>query len=465
MRSYHILRRWLLIVVYSIIGGLLSVALFQYGNIFFDRYKYNLPDSNYDVLIILYYGLLLIGIIISNHKSRVKLFHFSFFFTYPPFIISVITALLITPLFTRLTSQGIDNIYPTYCQVICISLFYVIIFILQQFILWIHQFFNNSGSPSSKDINVNASTILELSDDPIIKWIDIEKPIKSPDQDLFQFNYQADRVYEIINGNIGKTLAIVGKFGSGKSSLIELVEGKSTGNQNKKLWFVKINCWGIEDSTKAQENVLKQALVCLSNHVDCLSIYRIPTRYVEAISKLSRYWDAFLTAFDASIDPLTELQNISPILLAVNAHLIIIIEDTDRNGVKFNADDLEALLFRLKQVEGISFILTTDTSSNVDFAKLCEHTESMPNLDVDQSLRIINTVRKFCLDSYSNDIHPIAYEDSLRRDRGGSDAISSPIMLYQTTSWQDSLVDLLSTPRHLKRTLRRVINVWSKITR
>ncbi len=463
MRFYYILRRWLLIVVYSIIGGLISAALFQYGTIFFNRYKYNLPDSNYDVLIILYYGLFLFGIIILNQKSRVKFWHFSFFITHPPFIISVLTALLITPLITRLTSQGIDNIYPTYRQVACISLSYVLIFILQRFILWIHQIFNNLVSPPSKDINVNASTILELSDAQIIKWIKIEKPIKSPDQDLFQFNYLANRVYEKINEGIGTTLAIVGKFGSGKSSLIELIEGKSKDNQNKKLWFVKINCWGFEDSTKAQEIILKQTLVSLSKRVDCLSIYRIPARYIEAISKLNRYVDAFLTAFDASIDPLTELQKISLILLAVKARLIIIIEDTDRNGVKFNAEDLEALLFRLKQVEGISFILTTDTSSKVDFAKLCEYSESIPNLDVDQSLRIISTVRKFCLDSYLDDIHPISYEDSLRQDREGPDAISSPISLYQTTSWQDSLVDLLSTPRYLKRTLRRTINAWERL--
>ncbi len=224
----------------------------------------------------------------------------------------------------------------------------------------------------------------------------------------------------------------------------------------------KINCWGFEDSSKAQEIILKQAIESLSNHVDCFSTYRIPRKYVNAISKINKYAGIFISVFGSPTDPSVNLRRISPILIAVNARLIIVIEDTDRNGVRLNAEDLEALLFRLKQIKGISYILTTDISSNVDFAKLCEHTESIPTLDEDQTLRIIDIVRNHCLNSFPNDIHPVYYGNKLATQVDNGFGIRS-LHLALDKSWYSALIELLSTPRHLKRTLRRTINTWSRL--
>ncbi len=464
VRIYYIIGRWLQIVIYTIVGVIISAILFQYGSFLFDRYKQNLPDLNYDVLIILYYCLLIFGILIINQVSKVKLSHFRQILTYPPFIISILFALLITPLFTRFTSLGYDTFNPTYPEVIVVSLLYVIIFIIQQLTPWRIRDLNNIVSiPSpSIDINLQTSNLREISDNQILKWIEIEEPINSLDQDLFQFIERANHVHETISKGIDKTVAILGKYGSGKSSLIELIERISTKNKVPKLWFAKTNCWGFEDSSKAQEIILKQAIESLSNHVDCLSINRIPRKYVTAISKINKYADIFISVFDSPTDPSVELQRISPILIAVNARLIIVIEDTDRNGVRFNAEDLEALLFRLKQIKGISYILTTNISSNVDFAKLCEQTESIPTLDEDQTLHIIDLVRNHCLNSFPNDIHPAYYSNKLATQVDSGSGIRS-LYLALDKSWYSALIELLSTPRHLKRTLRRTINTWSRL--
>ncbi len=241
MRKYYIIGRWLQIVIYTIVGVIISVIFFQYGSFLFDRYKQNLPDLNYYELIIVYYCPLIIVILIINQISKVKFSHFRHVLTYPPFIISIPSALLITPLFTRFTSLGYDKFNPTYLGVFVISLLYIIIFIIQQLTLRRIRDLNNIVSiPSpSIDINLQTSNLHEISDNQILNWIEIEEPINSLDQDLFQFIERANHVHETISKGIDKTVAIIGKYGSGKSSLIELIERISKKNQIPNLWFAK----------------------------------------------------------------------------------------------------------------------------------------------------------------------------------------------------------------------------------
>src|SRR5207237_7144576 len=92
----------------------------------------------------------------------------------------------------------------------------------------------------------------------ILEWAEKEEVIDSPTADLFGVDFRAKRVAQYLIGAKQKAVAVVGPFGSGKTSLINLAATEAKMLQNPKLLFVYVSCWGFESAAAAQEAVLKQ---------------------------------------------------------------------------------------------------------------------------------------------------------------------------------------------------------------
>jgi Cdc6-like AAA superfamily ATPase len=88
-------------------------------------------------------------------------------------------------------------------------------------------------------------------------------------------------------------------------------------------------------------------------------------------------FDILTTLFDRNVSPEKVLQKISETLQGENKHLILVLDDLDRNdGVDFDDDDIEATLHRFRETKTLSFILTgfprSAKDKRIDFVKLCD---------------------------------------------------------------------------------------------
>lgn len=298
----------------------------------------------------------------------------------------------------------------------------------------------------------HGKTIGELTAVELQEWLRNESPV---DLDLFGLAETAHRILQrLANGK--NTVAVLGSFGAGKTSLVEMAE-KRAFRERKPLWFVRISCWGFEDSSRVQQEVLSQVVKYVGNRVDCLGIRGLPNDYMDAVTKQVSWFGLLQSFASHKLSPLEQLQRLSPILRAIGLSVVVVIEDVDRNGRSFDLSHIQALLARFREVNGLSFVLAISAGQQFDFAKLCEFVEPVPTLTASEILKTVHKVRQLCLEHFAEDILP----DELEPLTDADDRYDVHQIFYGDFQlWQNALTELLKTPRALKFTLRRVVEVW-----
>ena len=155
----------------------------------------------------------------------------------------------------------------------------------------------------------------------------------------------------------------------------------------------------------------------------------------------------------------------------LNAQIVLIIEDVERTGGAFDTRHLQRLLWALRDVPRVSFVLAVDpgdapdsSHSRLDFSKLCDSIELMQPLSYEQVAPIIDLAFAHWTSTYSYiDPHP---------DRRGGRLDLSYVRVggafeYARRASRDTPIDyvvsLLQTPRALKHVLRRVDRVWRDV--
>ena len=225
----------------------------------------------------------------------------------------------------------------------------------------------------------------------LITWILDESPIRDPSDDLFGHAVPARRVARLLLQEAPSSIGIVGPYGSGKSSLINLVEyylshTSDLGQQGDGPLYsgrtirCKIDGWGRVSGTVAQK-ILALAIEQVKHHVDCTSIISLPESYLRAIAGTKSAGGAVLSALlQTPHDPVAQLSKLDNILAAAKLRLIIFLEDLDRNvGVEIIREEMPSLLDRLRTLGQVSFVLAIGTEqklSNV-LIRICDHVEAI----------------------------------------------------------------------------------------
>jgi hypothetical protein len=283
-----------------------------------------------------------------------------------------------------------------------------------------------------------------------------ETPIKTPAEDEFSRVPIAKRLAEFLRADKG-TIGIIGPFGSGKTSLANMVQYELT--RHKTLWFCPISVWGFETSTAAAQKILSDVVELVSAHADCSSIRDLPDAYSRAVYGTGVKWLSTLTsAMAPSTDPVKQLVRLTRVLIALNARVVLIVEDIDRNqSTRFDPKDIEALLHRIKnETHRISFILTGGIKTDISFSKLCDHIESLDNLPYDEVWNKVYSFRHSLRSRFPTDI-PIGGEENCWRD------MSEHLKALRDTrspTIENAMIWLLSNPRTLKHVLNRTKRCW-----
>ena len=294
--------------------------------------------------------------------------------------------------------------------------------------------------------------------DRLLAWIEQEKPIAGAEDDLLEFGSRVEPILDALYASRQQTIGIAGSHGSGKSSLVNLVE--KAARECKKapeLWFCKVSCWGFSDAAAAQEAVLKQAIITLREKIDLWGLRTLPEDYAKAISASHAAANIFLSFARPVTEPAERLKRLSPILKDANARLVIIVEDVDRAGSGFNFSQIQALLNRFREVEGVCFIITADLRKiALDFSKLCDHQEDLLILSEPVVINLLDEFRSWALSQNPEDVDPTPRAPTIKADAASHWLASKDFP-------RGPLSRLLRTPRLLKGTLRRMRNTWGRL--
>jgi energy-coupling factor transporter transmembrane protein EcfT len=261
-------------------------------------------------------------------------------------------------------------------------------------------FGHKSRRLSNQSDSLNYQSFGNIVKDPkqLLLWIEDESPIWNPHQDLFGLARIARRISNILLARYTKTVGVVGTYGSGKSSLLNIVEyylnnrnelepkGSAESDAGKGISFkgqtviCHIDGWGRSKGSVDQQ-ILSIAVNRLKNEVDCLSVATVPTNYRKALEGVKSTWAAVISSlFHTSCDPIEQVEKLDEILCAADLRLIIFLEDVDRNiDDRIIRDELPSLLDRLRSLRNVSFVLAIGTErqySNI-LIRICDHVETI----------------------------------------------------------------------------------------
>jgi len=328
----------------------------------------------------------------------------------------------------------------------------------------------------------------KLSKDPekLLAWVQREEAITEPSQDSFDMSVQARNMSRLLLQNPLKTIALVGEYGSGKSSILNMVDyylkpenraGLSQTNENDKDDFVdqevdiiicRVDGWGFAEGSTA-EHILECAVNELGRHVDVSGLRTIPGQYMAAMDSsgnvLLKIIAALATCWKS---PLDILKRMDSVLIAIDKRLIIFLEDVDRNkndAVFFN--EIAALLDTLRKLEQVSFLLAIGQKYDAEevLIKTAEHVENVPRLNRLDVINSLETFRSVCLEQSKEKLALLPEREE--KDRIGwtrnaviryaaeiDEKMSDPI---------DAISELTNNPRVLKHALRKTLTAWEKL--
>ncbi len=314
----------------------------------------------------------------------------------------------------------------------------------------------------SESAKLTAASSTELSVDEMIRdWHTLEQWLQSENVatvDLIGNRRIARRLASILVKE-HRTVGLDGLPGSGKSTIINWIKlDVEESDQNEpRVLFCGKSCWGFEDSTSAIQQLLSEALEKVGRHADCFSIRSLPETYRKTFSAGGDWIRNLADLVLGTADPMEQFQYVDEILLSINAKLVFIIEDLDRNSSsRFDRQEVLALLQRLRNFDHFSFILAAGRGAahDIDFAQLCDHIELLREFDADRVASLIGAVRTRCFESFDH-MRTVAANDD-----PWNPAQYTLLTRFDYMPLTTVAARLLRTPRDLKHSLRRTYRAW-----
>jgi hypothetical protein len=314
---------------------------------------------------------------------------------------------------------------------------------------------------------MSATPVLETSVtwNVLQEWFAKEEPL-SGGRDLLGHLPIAERIVRAVNRPENQAIALIGPVGSGKSSVLNMVKARLNGPNSPLTILAEFNCWAMPRPEDAPRIALEQVIDALDNVVDAQAVRRLPVSYQRVLAAEPTGRLTKLLGLDDAPDAADQLRRLTPLLTAIDARLVLIIEDAERAGRDFETRHLERLLWTLRKVDRVSFVLSFDTGGvGFDYGKLCDTIERIPLLTVERVEELLAPAYEAWGKVGDNFIDPIYGEE--RKDRLGLTNVTEPAIRYlrrtQGESVSDAIVALLATPRNLKHFIRDVDRTWANL--
>lgn len=397
--NWSTLRRWLDILLLTICGAavnlLISPILLKVAegtdwmvNRLWRQMEIVVGAQRSTVIEWLCYGILVVIVLLSMaplvKRGVLRLGHARTFLLYPPVWLPAILATLILSIPASQFGKFLVTVAMAMAVLLAVSAFVTLVI--------------SSGDccrGSSKRINTSSlfptkeKNLKEYFNDPegkLIPWLLDDKPICSPSDDLFETHKEARKIAEYILAPKLGSIGLNGPWGSGKSTALNitkflLLSDKKFMSSQKSVWhssmrhmpwyrrwsmprilITRVNAWGFAKEAVASV-ILKCAVDELGRHMDCLSVHCLPNDYLSAIKGATPEWLHLPLVLAWPRNPEEQMERLDSLLLAINARLILFVEDIDRNiesSSQANRNclsEVESLLDRMKDADRVSFVL------------------------------------------------------------------------------------------------------------
>ena len=297
------------------------------------------------------------------------------------------------------------------------------------------------------------------------EWSRREDPLTNG-PDLLGHEPIVERIRDAITLHEEGAIALVGPVGSGKTSILNMLRQRLLRSKGGPLVVIaEVNCWAMPRSQDAPRVALERAISALDDFVDTLALRRLPDAYQQILSAEPTGTIAKLFSIGRTRDAAEQLSDLTPLLESINARLLLVIEDAERAGQVFETRHLERLLWTLRGVARVSFILSFDPErASFDYSKLCDNIERVPRITADRVEDMLAPAYEHWQTVSEGYIDPLPER---REDRLGLANVTDPLIRHMRrkdgTSVADAITDLLTTPRNLKHFIRAVDRSWEAL--
>ena len=318
--------------------------------------------------------------------------------------------------------------------------------------------------PAEPSDSSEAPSLNSITPASVEQWIAAdERPLENHEPDFFGHRPVARKVVHLV-GHEGRAVALVGAFGTGKSSILNTVCAELN-KCSPRIVCAWLDVWTVPNAEDVPRLALNQMIRALDDLVDTIELRGLPDSYKRLAAAEPTGWLTRILRRD-SVDSLRALERLSPILDAIDAQIVLMVEDVERTGKGFDTRHLERFLWALRRLERCTFVIAVDAESRLDFLKLCDTIELVPVVRVEHLERIFITAYNSWTTKYS-DIDPIPNRNDTDpfqfRMTTPDDLMPSQLQASDWVQPQLALVSLLQTPRELKHMIRRVDRIWSNL--
>ena len=262
-------------------------------------------------------------------------------------------------------------------------------------------------------------------------------------------------------------MALLGDFGCGKSTILNAVRAELEGTMPLTI-VAQFDVWAVPHPEDVPRLALNRIVSAVDDFADTIELRSLPLSYQRLAAAEPTGLVSKVLGHQRGNDSIEEVARLIPILDALDARLVLMVEDAERAGGGFETRHLERLLWTFRGFNRLSFIVAADQKhTRIDFGKLCDIIELVPPLHRAKVLSVLTTAYGHWLAAFSTvdvDPHPSRRDaDKLGLRAASTGGMMDYISKTGKGTPLDALVSLLPTPRALKGVVRQVDRTWQNL--
>ena len=453
------LRRWLSVIVFAVIGALILEFSLAVGSHYI-RHVPLFPERCAAWLLPFgIFGVLLAMAIVATEPIRYRAAHLRRLHLYPPLWISVVLGIGVAYILDAAIQSYASGFVPSWRR-LDVLLPLAGIALIGAVAVAIRQPRWRHDQPSEPITSPPSPLTWNI----IREWSQREEAL-TQGPDLLRHEPIANRIHDALVDSQEPTIALIGPIGCGKTSILNMVRQRLRNVSDVSVVIADVNFWSMPRAEDAPRIVLERAIDALNEVVDTQALKGLPETYLRILTAEPTGTIAKILGKPPVTDAAAALSRLTPVLEAIDTRLLVVIEDAERATHPFETTHVERLLWTLRNIRNVSFILSFDPErARFDYTKLCDQIERVPRLTVEFVEDILAPAYEHWRTPRKGHIDPLL---ATRKDRLGLTSVMSPIVRYTRrthgNSVADAITDLLTSPRDLKHFIRDVDRAWEPL--